>query len=310
MPGGLQRLSVSQVKQIGGRAGRYRTAAQAANVDADKIIEPQKGAAAVRDKDANAGFVTTLEDRDLGYIRGSLEAQPEPITAAGILPPDYMIENFNNYFPSGTPFAFVLDRLNALASTSSSFFMCSVQDTRPVSELLDEIEGLTVADKIVFLNAPLKARDQAMIPVIKSFATCVAQHKSGALLDIPEVNLEVLDLPVSGNKNYLRALENVHSALTLYLWLSFRCGGVFMDRTLATHVKGMVERKMDRCLTEFSANTALRRASTRISQINLAKLEQLADKFDEDDDRPGVSIDETGHFSGSRGRTEPATLSK
>lgn len=306
MPGGLQRLNISQVKQIGGRAGRYRTAAQAAKVDADKVIEPEDRSKVARPSDQNVGYVTCLEDQDLPYIQGALEAQPEPITAAGLLPPDYMIENFNNHFPTDTPFSYVLDRLYSLASTSSCFFMCSVQDMKPVSELLDEVEGLRAADKIVFLNAPLKAKDKAMVSVIKSFATCVAQHKSGALLDIPEINLEILDLPVSGNKEYLRSLELIHSSLTLYLWLSFRCGGVFTERTLATHVKGMVERRMDRALTEFSANSQLRTASTRTSQMNLARLARLADEFNEDEDPEKNPIEQTEELSNTQAKTQHA----
>ena len=105
----------------------------------------------------------------------------------------------------------------------------------------------------------------------RAFATCMAEHTNGRLLDLPELNLEILEQPVSGSKEYLHELESLHKSVILYSWLSFRVGGVFTDRTLAAHVKELVEERMIRALTEFSANKKLRRDSSLRRQIALQK---------------------------------------
>jgi ATP-dependent RNA helicase SUPV3L1/SUV3 len=70
----------------------------------------------------------------------------------------------------------------------------------------------------------------------------------------------------------------------LYSWLSFRFGGIFTDRTLAAHVKELVEERMIRALTEFSANKKLRRNASLKRQIALQKqnLDQMRIISDED----------------------------
>ncbi|KAI1976447.1 RNA helicase [Ophidiomyces ophidiicola] len=263
-PTGVQRLTVSQVKQIGGRAGRYRSAAAAIDSNLAQTSSPSPN------NDQNIGFVTCLDDFDLPHIQQSLQSEAEPITAAGILPLDSMITNFSNHFPQNTHFEYVLRRLWKVAQTHPRFFLCELHPNA-VLEILDNVAGLSVSDKLVFLSAPTSTADHESSIALRAFATCVAQHKSGALLDIPELHLEILDAPVSGDKNYLHSLEFLHRSLVLYLWLSFRVGGIFTDRTLATHVKELVEIKMDRALTEFSANSALRKASSLRKQIALLK---------------------------------------
>ena len=59
--------------------------------------------------------------------------------------------------------------------------------------------------------------------------------------------------------------------MILYAWLSFRIGGVFTDRTLAAHVKELVEERMVRALTEFSANKKLRKDASLHRQIAFQK---------------------------------------
>lgn len=260
-PAGLERLSVSQVKQIGGRAGRYRSAADAIKKNVSNTSPGEN---------QNVGFVTCLENIDLPHIQRCLNAQAEPIAAAGILPLDSMVLGFANHFPSGTPFRYIMQRLWNVAETHPRFFLCDIRASE-VEAILDSIPGLSTNDKLIFLAAPTAARDPSDLEKFKAFARCVAEHKSGALLDIPELGLDVLDVPVSGDKIYLRKLESLHRSLVLYLWLSFRIGGIFTERTLATHVKEIVEMKMERTLTEFSANSKLRKSSSLRRQIALLK---------------------------------------
>lgn len=251
---------MSEIKQIAGRAGRYRSAAQTEN----------KGKKANSDEE-NVGLVTSLEEIDLPQIREALASEPPPITAAGLFPPDPAIQKFSAYFPRNTPFQYILKRLIELTQVSPLFFMCDPQSQFENAGVIDTVEGLRIEDQLALMAAPMHLRDIKGVEASRAFSKCIAEHSNGRLLDIPELNLEILEKPVSGDKQYLHELEILHKSVILYAWLSFRIGGVFTDRTLASHVKELVEERMVRALTEFSANKKLRKDASLRRQIALQK---------------------------------------
>jgi ATP-dependent RNA helicase SUPV3L1/SUV3 len=269
VPTGLERLSIPQIKQIAGRAGRYR----AANHDSKKL-----GAGSSVKQESNVGFVTSLEDVDLPYIQEALRVEPQPLLTAGILPPDDIVRRFASYFPTATPFAYILQRLHAISEVNPRYFLCNINEQCATSEVIGNVDNLGVSDRLIFMASPAPTRDPGVSVFVEALARCVAEQKSGALLDIREFDLEILDQPVSSDREYLRTLESVHRAIVLYLWLSYRCGGIFTDRTLATHVKSLVEERMDRALTQFSANRKLRKQSSLERQMALLRQAEQRDR--------------------------------
>ena len=87
---------------------------------------------------------------------------------------------------------------------------------------------------------------------LRSLAECVAEQRSGELLDVPWLPLEVLDKKPSGSREYLAELELLHHCLIMYLWLSYRFPHVFTSRPLAEHAKGITEEVIEYCLTNFT----------------------------------------------------------
>ncbi|KAL2809577.1 P-loop containing nucleoside triphosphate hydrolase protein [Aspergillus granulosus] len=258
VPTGLSRLSVPEIKQIAGRAGRYRSAAQQ-NSDRKQ------------DKGDNVGYVTSLEEIDLPYIREAMGVEPPPITAAGLNPADSHFEKFAAYFPPNVSLEYIIKRLWEVSQVHPLFFMCEPKSLVDNAGVIDVVSGLQIADQITFMAAPIYTREPEGRDIAVAFAQCVANHTNGRLLDIPGLNLEILEEPVSGNKEYLHDLESLHKSVILYSWLSFRFGGIFTDRTLAVHVKQLVEERMVRALTEFSANKKLQKNASLLRQIALQK---------------------------------------
>lgn len=296
-----RQLGVSEVKQIGGRAGRFRTArheiksAEAAatatpggNTESSETVTETQPAAPT----GSMGLVTCLDAEDLPHIRDSFKSEADMLKLAGLLPPAAVIERFYSYFPPGTPFSFVLSRLRELAKLSNTFFLCDPIDMLEIADAVEDIP-MAIHDRCVFLTIPVSFRDYKQREVLRSLARAVASMKNGHLLDIDDLDLDVLDLDrgLLPGPQYLTRLESLHKALTMYLWLSYRYQGVFVSQPLAFHAKALVEEKITEYLENLSfvperLAKARERMRRRAGGREERKLVYLGDEA-------GLGVDET-----------------
>jgi len=291
------KLSVSQIKQIAGRAGRYRTADQNAQGDSieTKIVDSQdsrlvsfKGSV----KQSNVGLVTCLDERDLADIQTALNSEPDAIKAAGLQPPVEFIDAFAKLLPLGTPFEYLIQRLADEAKIHPRYFMCNSKDGRNIASCIDGIRGLNVVQQCVFAASPADTKTESGKRVIRALARCVAKRAAVTITDVEEIPLDVLDLPQSGDRDYLLKLELLHKSLILYLWLSYRFSNIFLDREMAIEAKGMVEEKINTTLLAFSANPKLR---TKLLQLRqMMPSEDALDKTSEDSRDEEAKVEATG----------------
>lgn len=238
-------ISIPAIKQIGGRAGRYKTVADAAK----KTESPEASSLldlAPKIASKSVGLVTTMESFDLPIVQRAMSTEPEPISSAGLIPPNHIIARFASYFPEETPFSYVLLRLHEISTTHPRFHLCRFKDQLTIADCIQPY-NLSIADKLIFIAAPINFRDPGMTEVCRAFAKCLSENSGGELLDIPELKLEILDEDGKG-KEYLNKLEALHKQITLYLWLSYRFAGVFRSQALAFHVKGLLEAKINTSL--------------------------------------------------------------
>lgn len=273
-------ISVPQIKQIGGRAGRFRSAADATKLPA--VESPGSLLDVEQKKTGTVGLVTTLAAYDLPIVKRALNTEPEPLTSAGIFPPNHVIARFASYFPPDTSFSFILLRLHEISTTHPRFHLCRFKDQLAIADCIQPY-NLTITDKLTFIAAPINFRDGGMIDVCKAFARCLSEQSGGELLDIPEVKLELLDEDGKG-KEYLKSLEALHKQITLYLWLSYRFAGVFRSQALAFHVKEILEKKIDASLDEvdFSENKKkqydeMKRRAAKMSEHEIEAVDNVTD---------------------------------
>jgi ATP-dependent RNA helicase SUPV3L1/SUV3 len=252
-------LSVADIKQIAGRAGRYRTAAQATEKSDDSTAEKSEEPAKT-DVEDTVGIVTTLEKFDFPVVKAAMVSEPEPIRTAGIYPPATVLERFSSYFPPGTPFSYILTRLHELSLMHKRFHLCGLKDQVWVADLIEPVQGLTVADRNSICSAPASQTDADLWrELMPAYARIIAEQSGGSLVDIPQLPLEVLEAELSPSREYLRELERLHKGIVTYLWLSYRFAGLFNTRALAFHVKAMTEEKIEEVLSQFSFTEAQRR---------------------------------------------------
>jgi ATP-dependent RNA helicase SUPV3L1/SUV3 len=289
-------LRIADIKQIAGRAGRYRVADQQIQESAaslpDEDIAAAEGEASSApppppsDESETLGLVTSLEDFDFPLIRNAMASEPEPITTAGIFPPAAILERFAAYFPPSTPFSYILTRLHELSQMHPRFHLCGLKDQVWTADLIEPVKGLTIADRNTIAASPASKGDfELWAKLMPAYARCVAEQSGGNIMDIQELPLEMLDLPVSADRQFLRKLEQLHKGIVTYLWLSYRFAGIFNTRSLAFHVKGLVEERIEEVLGKFSFSEASRRAlAAKREQEVLSTLEQSFSQVDEDDE--------------------------
>lgn len=285
---GYRAISTSELKQIGGRAGRYRTASAAIKegIQASAVAE---GIAPPPPQVRAPGLVTCLEDDDIAAIQTAFKQDPEPIKTAGIQIPPSMLERFSAYFPPNTPLSYIIIRLRDIAHVSSRYHMCSFAEMADVADLIQPYP-MSIFDRCVFLNAPVALRENDGKKILQAFAKCASEMSGGHLLEIPGLNLEILEESKAtypgGPATYLRDLEAFHKAITLYLWLSYRYSGVFRSQGLAFHVKKLVEEKIDACLGEIDFTEESRQARISRSRQQVRERDRRKEVFDDQPEEP------------------------
>ncbi|KAJ4368194.1 RNA helicase [Neocucurbitaria cava] len=254
-------LQISEIKQIAGRAGRFKTAHQAVSQDsAQDSVTGNAVDPAVLDgrnpkpkpEQKTIGWVTTLDQVDHNNLRLGMGREPEEIKTAGLFPPSLIVERFASYFPPGTPFSYIMLRLHEISEIHPRFHLCALKDQLAIADNIHTIKNLSVQDRIMICSAPSNMRDTTERAFLRALAECIADGKSGDLLDLPDLPLNVMDHQPSGDRKYLYALEQLHKLLVCYLWLSYRFPNVFTTRALANYTKKLVEDQIEKTLTDFS----------------------------------------------------------
>ncbi|OBT78170.1 hypothetical protein VF21_02661 [Pseudogymnoascus sp. 05NY08] len=262
-------IPISEIKQIAGRAGRYKTAAEAIKSKGGPTGEVS------RQVERNVGLATTLDAVDHSLLKEAMGTDVEPLKTAGIFPPSTILQKFAAYFPKGTPLSYIMLRLNEFATLNPMFTLCDFNEQLLLADMIEPF-NLTLQDQLVFIAAPANVKRREQRPIIEALAAIIANRSATDLLEIPALNLELLDETRTEGKEYLSKLEALHQGITLYLWLSYRFAGVFRSQALAFRIKSLVEEKINESLANVPFEENRRR------MIQALKLKALQKQAEED----------------------------
>lgn len=244
-------LSVSQIKQIAGRAGRYG-------------LHGEPG-----------GFVTTLHAHDLPMLRSVIPCQPDPIMFAGISPTLAWAEGVLQALPMGTSHRTLLEVAPYVSNVRPPCRACVPSKVEERSRFVEtHAKHMKLYDRLLIGGAPMNWRD----PLAVEFAARLCQIynekiqvpilqalRVGPCLDA----LESVEGMMSGGKSAagapsqgLAILEVLHKSLVLYLWLSFRLPVAFYQSEEAFALKERTEKALDWCLLNMSKRVADRQPAT------------------------------------------------
>ena len=200
-------LDAPQIKQIAGRAGRFRSAV----ADSDSPVAGDAG-----------GLVTTLEKKDLRALSEGMSTPNPPLEQAMLWPPWRIFEDFADQFPDGTPLATMLALFADLSRTTQHYHTIESGDQISLAQAIEHIPNIDLESRYKITFAPARVRDQAQVQQFQRFAEVLSRAQPVTIespeLDLPLSSLEKMRQPASPRS--LEMLESLHKDITCYCWLS------------------------------------------------------------------------------------------
>ncbi|KAK9493063.1 P-loop containing nucleoside triphosphate hydrolase protein [Lipomyces doorenjongii] len=240
-----RRVDPNHMKQIAGRAGRYRSSFEAANgtqtSDADRL-----------------GLVTTLDKEDRGYLVKCMARDAVPITHAGVLPHSNLVRRFAQEYPPSMPFDILLTKFYNLATASNNYVTCSLQQQISVARMISEVGGLLVNEKTAIVTAPANSRVGIISLIMEEICKAIARGTPISLVDIEHFDLDAIEYADVSKPHTLKNLEQLHLSITLYLWLSYRFPVVLFDREGAMELNVYVQALIEKCLNTIQFKRVIR----------------------------------------------------
>lgn len=250
------KLSMPQIKQIAGRAGRFGVHTSP--------TAPDDGEAATT---TTAGEVTTLDDADMALLRSAIKAPIVQVTQAVLQPPSEVFRNVQLLLPRTTPVSRVNAVVLSLMRTSEHYAPTPSVAPVAICDALEPVRPLTFSERSTLVSAPVNARDPRAVAALVSFSQSFASGEPistaswseevglAALLarveEARSVSVTPSSAPARGvtktiySPVVLADLESFHRCLTLYLWLSYRLPVAFGDHEAARSKRKEVEGAID-----------------------------------------------------------------
>ncbi|XP_042489420.1 ATP-dependent RNA helicase SUV3, mitochondrial [Macadamia integrifolia] len=201
-------LSIPEIKQIAGRAGRYGSKFP-------------------------SGEVTCIDADDLPLLHSALESPSPTLEHAGLFPTFDLLFLYSRLYPT-MGFHQILEQFLDNAKLSSNYFIADCEEMLKVAAVIDELP-LGLHDKYLFCISPTDMNDDISSQGLIQFAQTYARKGIVRLREIFTPGT----LKVPKTQTALKELESVHKVLDLYVWLSFRLEDSFPDSELASSQKSI-----------------------------------------------------------------------
>jgi ATP-dependent RNA helicase SUPV3L1/SUV3 len=213
------RLSASEIRQIGGRAGRYGK--------------------------HDAGFVGALSHADLEYIREAFEGPPEPLEIrAQVRPSLQHVLTMSNVLGS-SGLTRLLDLFRRRIRFDAHHLVASVPDDMLELSQLADAAGLPLEDKFVFTCAPVEVRNAHMM---RTYQLWMTQFATGRVSRLDRLPSRYEHTTGEADPEAFYHAEVQVKMLTIYAWLAYRYPDAFPELDECDRQRDVLNRYIERTL--------------------------------------------------------------
>ncbi|WJX54650.1 RNA helicase [Trifolium repens] len=216
----MRDLTVSEIKQIAGRAGRYGS-------------------------NFPLGEVTCMYGDDLPLLHSALDSPSPILERAGLLPSFDLLYMYSRLHPQ-IGFFQVMEHFIDNAKLSEKYFFVNCEQVLKVAAVIDEFP-LELRDKYLFCISPVDMDDEISSQGLTQFAENYAKKGLVRLREIFTPG----SLRVPKTPSALKELESIHKVLDLYVWLSLRLDESFPDHELASSQKALCSMLIEEFLDRY-----------------------------------------------------------
>ncbi|XVF63070.1 hypothetical protein PTKIN_Ptkin09bG0059300 [Pterospermum kingtungense] len=233
----MRDLTIPEIKQIAGRAGRYGSKFP-------------------------MGEVTCLDAEDLPLLHSSLKSASPILEQAGLFPSFDLMFMYSRLQPKKGLYQ-ILEDFRENAKLSENYFIANCEEMLKVAAVIDELP-LGLQDKYLFCISPVDMGDEISSQGLVQFAENYAKKGIVHLREI--FTPGTLEVPKTHSE--LKELESIHKVLELYVWLSFRLEESFPDRELASSQKAICSLLIEGFLERLGWQKPTSRKLTSRSSLN------------------------------------------
>lgn len=213
------RLSPSEVRQIGGRAGRFGK--------------------------HDAGFVGAISYADLEHIRSAFEETPEPLPIQAQVRPSLQHVTTMADVIRSKGLARLLDLFRRRIRFDSKQLVASVpEDMLELAAIADSI-GMSLSDKFTFTCAPVDMRSAYMM---RNYQLWMHNFAGGRPSRVERLQMRYERTTGEADPEAFYHAEVLVKTLTVYAWLAYRYPAMFPDLHECDRQRDTLNRYIERTL--------------------------------------------------------------
>jgi len=202
-------LHPSQIKQIAGRAGRFRVPGLQFNVSASNDIR---------------GVVTTLKQGDIKALDNGLSSPNLPLKQAMLWPPWRIFQQFAQQFPGDTPLSTILSEISNISKTSHHYNSMISNDPIILASAMQDIPDIDLQSRYSLAFVPVSSKSRDQVEMFRRFANVVSNNIP-ITIEAPQLDFHLEKIEERGvgqSSTTLFQLEEYHKLITCYCWLSYK----------------------------------------------------------------------------------------
>ena len=223
-------LTVSQTKQIAGRAGRFAIFTHSSRKGKDTNESSSYTKSSKRDEKPKdkGGLVTSFMNQDMPTLRKLMAVDANPIQIAGLHPTFEIIQLFSHYLSASLKepnpsLHTILEYFECMAQLDSQYFLCDFDTLKAIAKKVESIEGISLQNQWTLCSSPVRYKNPQEFEFFGELASGMA-YISPLSLDNEPVSLfglnslremfaTVPDFSKRGEAKWMGALKNLQQTI-------------------------------------------------------------------------------------------------